>query len=94
VVKQRPAPRGTGPHANGATPLDTRALAASGLTLMRHLDGHGKVVGETVIPSDEVSEVWTAQHAMPQRRCGACHTTAWRTDRGTGQGWICGRCFP
>jgi ribosomal protein S27AE len=94
TTKQRSAPRATGEYGNGTATLQGDALAAAGLTLVRHLDGHGKVVGETVIPTDEVPEAWTAQHATPTRRCGACHTTAWRLDRGTGQSWICGRCHP
>jgi hypothetical protein len=94
MVKPKSPPRATGEYGNGTATLQTDALAAAGLTLVRHLDGHGKVAAETVIPTDEVSEVWTAQHAMPLRPCGACHSNLWRPDRGTGQGWICGRCHP
>lgn len=94
-MKQRAASRANGPYANGAAALDTLALAAAGLTLVRHLDVvAGKVIGETVIPTDEIDPTWMPQLQRPPRPCGACHQDAWRLDRGTMTTYICGECHP
>lgn len=84
--------KGSGPYANHATPLELDTLARYGLILVSGLDANGKVVSETVIPIDDCPPELLAPHARPERACGACHQDAWRPDRGTGQGWVCGRC--
>lgn len=93
MVKPR-AIRGTGPYGNGAAPLQVDSLRAAGLTLVRHLDAHGKPCGDAVIPVDELPRICVTSQPRPARPCGACHSNRWRLDRGTMTSFICGRCHP
>lgn len=87
-------PRATGPFGNGAAPLETDSLAAAGLTLVAHLNAHGKTESQTVIPTDEVPQSWLLPQPRPDRPHLACGRSEWRLDRGTSSSWICGRCHP
>jgi hypothetical protein len=93
-VPNKKAPKVYGPYALGAQPLDLAVLAEAGLSLVCHLDVRGKVVGQTVIPSDEVPPEWSGVREKPTRPCGACGQDTWRLDKVTKTGWVCGRCFP
>jgi hypothetical protein len=86
--------RATGPFGNHSTPLDLLALAGVGLLVVRDIGPDGRCISETVVPVEDVPESWYAQYQHPMRPCFACGTDAWRPDRGTGQGWVCGRCHP
>ncbi len=92
MAKVDKPPRGTGQWANGARPLETDSLLAAGLTLVRHLDAHGKPCGDTVLASEDVPPEWLAVQEKPTRPCGACRSDLWRLDRVTGLSWLCGRC--
>lgn len=83
-----------GKWGNGAKPLDIPLLASHGLTVVAHLSEQGKVIGETVLATEDVPPEWLAPEAKPTRKCGACMNDLWRPDRGTGLSWVCGRCHP
>ena len=83
-----------GPYALGAQPAQVESLLRGGLTLIRHLDEHGKPCGDSVLPTSEVPSSYLLQQARPCPTIGACHADAWRPDRGTGLSFICGRCHP
>lgn len=97
-------PRGTGPFANGAAPLDVEALRMSGLDLIRILgtsvatvNGQYKadvdVIAETVVPFDEVP-AWAQSNGKP-RRCNACGAQVFRlVQEYPTAHWVCAKCHP
>lgn len=97
-----PKPRATGPHGNGARPLELDSLAAVGLVAVRVLVTTPEVVKgrftapvelhETVVPVDELPK-WVNAAGPKLRRCNACRGADFRARPGN-DGWVCARCHP